>query len=203
MTFKSYMELVENDMAHEPQLKQGATNYEANKIDAQCFLQIDIISKMMMYSEDIAVFSTAFLNNTLFYEMLDTKENTEPSKDDLGYKIKSFYESVDTLSREQIYKIMCYMSEVEVNSASIDSELKKLIIRNMRANANSVRRILSLLGAFGRTHHPFFKRFKHAGLTIGFNQRNDVTWSWLEGIEIGLCSFNRFHPFVMIINKEP
>ncbi len=169
-------------MAHEPQLMPSAINYEANKIDAQCFLQIDIISKMMMYSEDIAVFSTAFQNNKLFYEILDPKKDCS-REDDLGYKIKSFYESVDALSHEQVYKIMNYLGEAEVESRIDDSEFKELIIRNMRKSADSVKRILSLVGAFGRTHHPFFKRYKHAGLAITFNQSNDLDWDWLRGVE--------------------
>jgi hypothetical protein len=180
-----------------PELKPTDTNYQGNKIDAQCFLQIDIISRMMMYSEDIAIFSTAFQNNQLFYEILDPKKDDSMSIDDLGSKIKSFYESVDNLSTEQVYKIMNYMSESEIYSTIDDLEFRELIIRNMRTSADSIKRILSLVGSFGRTHHPFFKRFKHACLPIGFNQRNDLDWDWLSGIQIINKAFiSNIHPLL-------
>jgi hypothetical protein len=166
-------------------------NFNDNqKLNRKCYLQIDIISKIMMFSEDIAAFSTAFLENKSFYEMLDTTD----TKDDLGKKIKNFYDNVDNLTDKQIYRIMNYMAEEEVNL--FETKERDLILRNMKASAVAIKRVLSQIGIFGRTNHPFFKRFKHSALPIYFNKKIDFHESYMQTSEtFNIAYVDKNEPF--------
>ncbi|CAN5809603.1 hypothetical protein BH23THE1_BH23THE1_13390 [soil metagenome] len=176
------------------------------KIWSQCFIQLDIISKMMMYSEDIAVFSLAFLKGISFYDMLDkvtfdlddaTFNSNEINNgkwkiNDLGKKIKEFYDDVEYLTDEDIYKIFSYKSVEKIDR--FDSDTTSLISRNMLVNAKEIKEILKAVGSFGKTNHRFYKRFKHAVFPIMVNSPINFNESHMKVFE----TFN-----VAILGKEP
>ncbi len=159
------------------------------KLRAKCFIQTDLISKIMMYAEDIAAFSLSFLENISLQQLLDESEislthvkcdeKREIVKgnlqvEDLGKRIGNFYGMVDNLSDEQLYKLFNYVPFSEITF--IDDELKVTIKKVIDSNFLESRRILKDLQIFGITHHPFYKRFKHAGVPIVYNLGSMYTY---------------------------
>jgi hypothetical protein len=120
------------------------------------FIQIDIISKIMMYIEDLAILSESFMLQRNFYDLVYSSE-------DLGEVIGSFFEKINYISDEEIYKIMSYAAPSQIN---LDGESTKILNKHLKSIVNEIRRILREIGEFGTTHHPLFKRFKHAGMPI-------------------------------------
>lgn len=121
-------------------------------------IQIDIISKIMMYIEDIAIISTSFLKGRTYYEIIIDKSI------DLGELIGNFYNEMDDITDNELLKIMNYTSLAEVD---IENKfITKVIQKNIISNIFEIKRIFKEIATFSKTHHILFKRFKHAGFPI-------------------------------------
>lgn len=169
---------------------------QKQQLTAKCFIQLDIISKMMMYSEDLAAFSWAFLNNKSFYDILDEINlDANEDLDDLGKKIKGFYESIHTLSDNQIFKMMNYASER--NLTDLDEKFRKLITHNLKCRAEQIRRTLNMVSIFGKTNHPFHKRFKHAVLPIFIDTKIEFEQAYMRNAETySIAYIEKSEPFL-------
>lgn len=119
------------------------------------FIQIDIISKIMMYIEDLAILSESLLLQCNFYDLLDCM--------DIGKMTGRFFEKINRISDEQIYKIMSYATP---NQIKLDDKSIIIYDKHLHSNVKEVKRILREIGDFGSNNHTLYKRFKHAGIPI-------------------------------------
>jgi hypothetical protein len=141
------------------QIEEGRGDFKINQNEMpkfKSFMQLDIISKIMMYIEDLAIISESFLLKRNFYDLVFSSK-------DLGEVIRSFFEKINCLSYEEIYKIMSYATSSQIN---IDDKSRKILDKHLRSNVSVIRRNVRQIGEFGTVHHPLFKRFKHAGMSI-------------------------------------
>lgn len=123
-------------------------------------IQIDIISKVMMYIEDLAIFAESFRQGKNFYDFLDKRT---PEDKELGKVIEEFFNNLESYEEKDFYRIMSYIDPIEIK---IDGDCMKLLHKHLKANIDELKRIMKQIGDFGRTHHPVFRRFKHAGFPV-------------------------------------
>jgi hypothetical protein len=131
---------------------------DKDKIVIRSYVNIDIISKIMMYIEDVVVYSKSFIANKNYYS-----EFLAPSSKDLGEVIKCFFKCVDDLSDNDILKMMSW---IDMTSAITNHELTESIKIIKEYNITKVRNILSELKDFGESNHPLYKRYKHGGMPV-------------------------------------
>ncbi|MGI0074033.1 MAG: hypothetical protein ACREA3_09505 [Nitrosotalea sp.] len=145
-------------------------NLQNKKNNAKCLIQLEIISKIMFYIEDLAIISESLLRGTNYYELLDPADT---NTDDIGKLIKNFFSKMDLLSHDELCKIMSYKIP---NTSNFDKECIELLTKMINADIEETRRILKLIGIFGKEHHPVFRRYKHAGLPFIFriNMEQDL-----------------------------
>ncbi len=122
------------------------------------YIQIDIISKIMMYVEDLVVLAKSFIAKKDFYSAF-----LAPSANDLGKVIKGFFEGIENLTNEEILKIMNW---IDMTSFIFPNGLKRLVTRIQNDNIIKIRNILNELKEFGESNHPIYKRFKHGGMPV-------------------------------------
>ena len=122
------------------------------------YIQIDIISKILMYSEDLVVLGESFRRGKEFYS-----EFLEPSARDLGEAIKDFFKSIEDLTNDDILKMMCW---IDMESIISDTKLAKSIRKIQSYNITNMSNLLRELKDFGNSHHIVYKRFKHGGMPI-------------------------------------
>ena len=125
---------------------------------ARTYIQIDIISKIMMYIEDLVVLAESFLKGKQFYSEL-----LGPSSGDLGEAIKFFFKNVDKLTDDDILKIMSWIDMLSIIS---NNNLNESIKKIQSYNITKVRNLLKELKDFGESNHPIYKRFKHGGMPV-------------------------------------
>jgi len=58
------------------------------------------------------------------------------------------------------------MSYAAPNEINLDDKSAKILNKHLNSNVKEVKRMLREIGDFGKTNHPLFKRFKHAGMPI-------------------------------------
>jgi hypothetical protein len=90
------------------------------------FIQIDIISKIMMYIEDIAILSESLMSQQNFYDLVYGSE-------DLGKAIGSFFEKISAIADEEIYRIMSYAAPNQIN---LNDESKKIYTKHLKCEGN-------------------------------------------------------------------
>lgn len=146
-------------------LKQIEVNRWAYKIsDAEKpivrkYVQIDIISKILMYSEDLVVLGESFRRGREFYS-----EFLAPcTSGDLGDAIKVFFKKIQDLANEDILKMMNW---IDMKSIISDTALAESAKKIQLYNINRVRNLLRELKDFGNSNHIVYKRFKHGGMPI-------------------------------------
>lgn len=122
-------------------------------------LQIVLVSQLMMFLEDVAVFCLAFLNNDWkYYQLLDS----ETEEGDLGAAIGRFYKKeIESLTDEDLRRIMSYVDPERY--AFKNKEQKDHVINIMNKNFESIRKFFKKIAVFGDNHHGIFRRYKHAG----------------------------------------
>jgi len=130
------------------------------KIKLESVFQMDIISKIMMYIEDLIIISESFRIETPYYKLLDISDENEK---DVGKIIKYFFKNVNSFSDEDFFKIMSY---VDPEQLDLEENEKNLVKKNIELNILELKRIFNQIGDFGKTNHPVFRRFKHAGAPL-------------------------------------
>ena len=127
------------------------------KVKAKSMFQMEIISGIMMYIEDLIVLSESFRSETSYYKLLDPSDENQ---NDVGKIIEGFFKDVNSFSEEEFSRIFGYMDPSQLNLKESERKLAEKIIQK---NIAEMRRVFVLIGKFGKTHHPAFRRFKHAG----------------------------------------
>jgi hypothetical protein len=149
------------------------------------FVQIDIISKIMMLIEDLAILSESFRSERNFYDVIY-------SSVDLGEEIEKFFQKINNISDDEIYKIMNYATP---NQIKLDEKSMKLLSKHLNSNVKEIRRFIGQVGEFGNSNHALFKRFKHAGMPLFFGDIRNLSPGFLEGFEFCNIVSNGSNPF--------
>lgn len=130
----------------------------------QSIIQIDIISKIMMYIEDLIILSEAMLvNDGNYYELLDRHESESL---DLGDRMAIFLKRFtdNEISEDQYKKILSYPTPAELEN--LDKRCRDIIANLVKSNIESFKNILIMVGNFRRSHSQVFRRYKHAGFPM-------------------------------------
>lgn len=143
-------------------------NGNENRKFAKRMIQFEIIAKINILIEDLAILAESRLRDLNYYELLDKKlisdsknlQSCNP-KEDVGLITEKFFLKLNSSSEEEICKIMSYPRPEQVNGDCIEL-LKSCLERDIR----EIKRILKTIGDFGKEHHPVFRRYKHAGFPI-------------------------------------
>ncbi len=130
------------------------------KLRVRSLIQIDIVSKIMMYVEDLAILAESFHLNRDFYELL-MDENV-----DIGDKTGKFINEVDSFTHKKLLQIMSYL---DTDQISLDEKWRGLLKKHFDYHIEKVRRILQEIASFSKANHLIYKRFKHAGMPIFVN----------------------------------
>lgn len=121
-------------------------------------IQIEIISMIMMYIEDLIILLESNRLNKNFYELLDIRSEKEL---DVGKRIGKFFDSMDSFTLRDWRRILCYVGSKDPHcSSAINTVFSK--------NIEAVKTLLKDVESFGQTHHRIFRRFKHAGFPIRY-----------------------------------
>jgi hypothetical protein len=141
--------------------------FEGDEIDKQkrivkSIIQQEIIAKIMIYIEDLAIISESLLRGVNYYSLLDKKETSEGIQD-VGDILKKFFENIDQLSESDFAKIMSYG---QPNDYAINDEEKQLLEKALQFEKEEYYRIFKILKDFGSEHHAVFRRYKHAGFPM-------------------------------------
>lgn len=125
------------------------------KPEVRTMIQIEIISKIMMYIEDFAVLAQSRMWQRSYYSFLTNKSI------DLGSMVGDFIKRLDHLSYDEICKVMSYLNAT--GSGSYDELLRKHIDYHVNKMKNKLKEIKDFSS---EAHHGIYKRFKHAGMPI-------------------------------------
>jgi len=164
--------------------------YERAKRLAKSMIQLEIIAKIMLYIEDLAIISESILRKTNYYSLLDKKPESE---EDVGKIVEEFFKNIDLFTDEDICRIMSYGNPKDFN---FDQDCVELLKRSTKDDIEEIRRILRIIRDFGKEHHPVFKRYKHAGFPIAPGLRIiDPLPEYVKNFDfISIISVNT-HPF--------
>ena len=136
---------------------QSASSKE--KTMAKSILQLEIISQIMMYVEDLIILSESFRKKIPYYKLLDRTE----SGLDVGQRIKNFFTGLETFTNEDFYSILGYENP---NNLDMNDDKRKLVEKIVRLNIMAYRETIIEVDRFSDVHHPVFRRFKHAGAPL-------------------------------------
>ena len=168
---------------------QGKTSIltENDLIRVRTILQLDIIAKIMMSIEDMAILLTAIISSGgNYYELLDRKEP------DVGERITLFFDNIQNLKFEDLRRMLSYINPNELKlEESQTAVLEKLI----QSNVEKFKIYLKQIQKFRVTHTQIFRRYKHAGLPIRLGIKFDKPF---------LSSSNAFDSYAMVsIGNDP
>ncbi len=144
----------------------------------QSAIQINIISKLMMYVEDLIIFMESFRRKTNFYNLLNNNEI------DIGNVISSFIQNFEKLDNSTLQLILNYH---DINKLDCNDEIKKILQKGYEGNYQEFRRGLKQIIDFGSTNHPTYRRYKHAGFPIFPAMdvpKNEVTFEKYERLSV-------------------
>ena len=129
----------------------------------RCVIQMDIISKMMTYVEDLIIIIISMLEpNKNYYHLLDEKNP------DVGNRITEFFDNLNELSESQLLTILSYNYP---DNSEFDSSEAALVKRVIYKKIEEFRRNLKVILEFRNAHIQPFRRYKHAGLPCVFGAR--------------------------------
>ena len=126
------------------------------KVKAKSMFQMEIISYIMLYIEDLIVLSESFRSETSYYKLLDPSDENQ----NVGKIIEGFFKDVNSFPEEEFRRIFGYMDPSQLNLKEGERKLAEKIIQK---NIAEMRRVFVIIRKFGKAHHPAFRRFKHAG----------------------------------------
>jgi hypothetical protein len=133
---------------------------DKEKPRVRSLIQIDIISKIQMYIEDLAILAESFLRRTDFYNLLSD------SNVDIGNLKACFVKKIESLTNEQISQIMTYTNPDKITS---DDAVSRIFKKHFDYHIEKVQKKLIEIGSFGDANHRIYERFKHAGMVIFSN----------------------------------
>lgn len=155
------IEKIENDSWF---IQYSGPDVKKSKRMVISMMQIEIISKIMMYIEDFAIIAQSLLRGTNHYKLLDQKKNPNTGeKEDVGDIVSEFFSKLNSLTNDEVCKILSYGQPDEFN---LDYELVQMLKTSREKEVNEFKRVVQLIGDFGKEHHPSFHRYKHAGLPM-------------------------------------
>ena len=141
----------------------GNISSEKDKVKAMQTFQLEIISSIMLYIEDLIVLSESFRRGISYYKLLHLSDK---GKIDLGKIIKEFFENMNSFSDEEFRTIFGY---ADPNQLDLNEKERKLAKKVIQRNIVEMRKVFVKIEMFGKTHHPVFKRFKHGGAPLLFD----------------------------------
>lgn len=155
-TVQLFENLIKNELESPNKItKDLESDLNTNKIIAT--LQIALVSHLMMFIEDLAIFCLSFLNKDWnYYQYLDKK--TEGG--DLGNLITQFFGKAELLSNDDLQKILSYIDPEKYSFQNEDH--KKQVISVMERNFQSIRKFFTKVIIFRENHIGIFRRYKHA-----------------------------------------
>ncbi|MBS3923552.1 MAG: hypothetical protein KGZ37_10475 [Nitrosarchaeum sp.] len=151
-----------DEINHNLQKKNRTDTYDKFGLDDNevvGILQIGLIAHIMMFIEDLAIICTSIKDGTIeYYKFLDAEGDKE-----LGKTIKKFFDSVNTLTEDDVLKILSY----DTSSFNFKSKEEKDILEEIiKKNVEKTQNFLKRLAIFTHNHHKIFRRYKHAGFPI-------------------------------------
>lgn len=139
---------------HENKLTGNDANY------LRSMIQVDIISKIMIYVEDLIIIIDSMMEpNKNYYHLLDEHDP------DVGTRVTTFLDNLSKLSDDEMRTILCYTYP---DNSAFDSNETELVNRIIQENIQQFKQNLELLSRFRNAHTQMFRRYKHAGLPIVF-----------------------------------
>jgi len=152
--------------------KNGYLVYNGKKVQysedslglVKSLIQIEIISKIMMYIEDLVALLESNRLNINYYELLDKSTKNDI---DLGERIGNFFKSLDTFTSSDWKKILCYIQDNQ-NAYPKANEL-------MNKSIERVKDFLKYMDSFSKSHSRIFRRYKHAGFPIRYFGKTDLS----------------------------
>ncbi|MHB8602686.1 MAG: hypothetical protein ACYC6W_01570 [Nitrosotalea sp.] len=98
-------------------------------------LQIVLVSQLMMFLEDVAVFCISFMNKDWkYYQLLDSKT----TEGDLGNAIGGFFKRIESLTDEELRQIMSY---IDPDKYDFENDIQKNYLTSvMEKNLKSTRK---------------------------------------------------------------
>ena len=129
-------------------------------------IQHEIIAKIMIYIEDLAIISESLLRGVNYYTLLDEKETSEETSEetsDVGDILEEFFKNIDHLSENDFAKIM---SLGKPQDYAADDEEKQLLKKALKFEKEEFLKVFKKINDFGIEHHKVFRRYKHAGFPM-------------------------------------
>ena len=140
--------------------------FEGENIDAETMvksmIQHEIIAKIMIYIEDLAIISESLLRGVNYYTLLDEEETSEETSD-VGDIMKKFFKNIEHLSENDFTKIMSFGDPQDYAK---DNEEKQLLEKALKFEKEEFLKIFKKINDFGIEHHKVFRRYKHAGFPM-------------------------------------
>ncbi len=164
------------------------------KIKLKSIFQLELISHIMMYVEDLIIISESLRTEISYYKLLDTSEF---HTNDVGEIIKNFFNNINSFSDEDFFKIMSYVNPKHLD---LKENEKNIVKKNIEKNIIELKRMLNQIGDFSKTNHSIFRRFKHAGspLLLG-GTKTDSKLSFLSSFDSYVLVSNGLEPFESVI----
>lgn len=171
------------------------------KNNAKSMIQLEIVSKIMIYIEDLAIISESLLKGENYYKLLDPLDTKRErilnflgfrKKRDVGRIIEEFFSKMNTLTIEELCKIMSYKIP---NNLDFDKECINLLTKMIHSDVEEVRRIFKLIDKFSDEHHPAFRRYKHAGLPFFYRPNLEQDSEFLKKFD--------FSSVIAVKKQEP
>ncbi len=158
----------------------------------QCFIQADIISRIMMYIEDLAaILESNRVSSGDFYRLLDNKEP------DLGKRITGFFENMDNFTTEEYRRILSYLDPSELK---IESSRRAIVNRLIELNIMRFKESLSFIRDFRNSHLQLFRRYKHGGLAVKPGYKPTTVYPFTSRrFDLYSLVFTADNPFIDII----
>ncbi|QLH10270.1 hypothetical protein [Nitrosarchaeum sp. AC2] len=157
----TYIDMVNNDSVF-LKIKGKIEKHHFQGKDKQkilCLLHIDLVSKLLLFIEDYAIFAESFRQKRSFYSIVSSNNK----EDDVGLLIKKFLENAPNFSFEEIQQILSYASS---DVLELSEKEKEVVDKIQHGNIEDMRRVFKDMHEFGKSHHLIFKRFKHAGFPV-------------------------------------
>jgi|GEM_PF-2912177 len=128
-------------------------------------IQVDIISKIMMYIEDLIILLDSHISSEGdYYRLLDRRDSSDM---DLGDRIKKFMTRLDSqtecFSYDEYRRMLSYADPTAVSPTDFE---RRALEKRIQQNVDALKSFLLQIRKFGKAHGQIFRRYKHAGLAM-------------------------------------
>lgn len=158
LLIKFAFKMLEQMTASKPFEFEGEkTSFSDQEIPSiQSMLQIDIISKIMMYIEDLIILLEGIREyNINYYKLLDKRNEDDV---ELGQRIRQFFNNKENFTFENWRTMLSYVKPEEINSNH-----RPIITKLINLNIEGFKEFLNDIEIFRQSHIGVFRRYKHAG----------------------------------------